>query len=637
MIGRFSRLGIHRELIRKIDFYRLALGGSLALAAYLVEGSTALVSLPAIILALASVLINGIPIIKGAVEGLVQKKVNVDELVSLAVIASLLEGEYLTAAVVSFVMVLGSLIEEATSESARNAIRSLMEIAPKTATVVTDGESRSVSIDQVRPGDILAVKPGERIPVDGSVTEGMTAVDESSVTGEPIPVEKKPGDEVFAGTVNQGGAIRVMTARVGNDSTLGRVIQLVSEAETHKPRAIRLIDRYARWFTPVILGCAAFAWLITQDSSRAIAVLIVGCPCALILAAPTAIVATIGRLARAGILVKGGRYLEVASKAEVMLFDKTGTLTEGKPEVEDIVPAGGMSTGEVLAQAASVEQNSNHPLAGAILAAASRAGISYIAAEELVTKVGLGVSGRVDGFLVEVGTTYLGGGSGSLPPALRESLDTFKDRGATTIVVYRDSSPIGVISVSDRVRSDAASTITRLRSMGISRIGILTGDHEKSARLVARAVGLTDAWYGKGPEEKLNKIREYQREGRVVVFVGDGINDAPAIATADVGIAMGAAGTDIALETADVVLMKDSIANIPFLLGLSRRMLKIIVLNIAFGMAFNLVAVLASGFGFLTPIMGAIVHNIGSVLVVLSSASLSFVKSDRWESTQIIG
>ena len=626
MIGRFSRLGVPRELIKKFDFYRICLGGAFALAAYLFEGKAALDTSIGISLALASVILNGVPILKGAVEGLIKRRVNVDELVSIAVIASLLEGEYLTAAVVSFVMVLGSLIEQATSESARHAIRSLIEISPKTATVLVDGEERIVNISEVKNGDSLLVKPGERIPVDGSVIDGMTAVDESPVTGEPIPVEKKAGDEIYAGTLNQTGAIRVMATRVGEDSTLGRVIRLVSEAEAHKPRAIRLIDRYARWFTPLILSFAGAAWFLTGDASRAIAVLIVGCPCALILAAPTAIVATIGRLARSGILVKGGLFIEVMSKVDVMLFDKTGTLTEGKPEVDDIVSAEGFHTNEVLARAASVEKNSNHPLARAVLDAANLAGIRYREAEELMTRVGLGVSGRVDGTLVEVGTTYLGGGTIKLPQRLRRNLEVFKQRGATPIVVYQDSSPIGIISVSDHVRKEAKQTIMRLRSMGVSRIGIVTGDHEKSARLVAGSVGLSEVWYGQSPEEKLKRIRSYQEGGSIVAFAGDGINDAPALATANVGIAMGAAGTDIALETADIALMKDDISKIPFLVALSRRMLKVIVLNIVFGMIFNFVAVLASGIGVLTPIMGAVVHNIGSVLVVLSSASLSFVK-----------
>jgi Cd2+/Zn2+-exporting ATPase len=577
-----------------------------------------------IALALASVALNGAPIIWGAIQGLLERKVNVDELVSLAIIAALLEGEFLTAAVVSFVMVLGALIEQATSDSARKAIQSLVTLSPETATVIVDGRPVKTSTADVRIGDILLVRPGERISVDGVVKKGLTAVDESSMTGEPIPQEKTLGDAVYAGSLNQNGVVEIEASRVGEDTTLGRVIKLVSEAEAHKPEAIRLIDRYARWFTPSILACAVVAWALTGDMSRAVTILIVGCPCALILAAPTAIVASIGRGAKSGILVKGGRYLEEAGRADVVLFDKTGTLTQGKPRVDKIVAVDGVDQKSVLEQAASVEQASTHPLAQAVLKAASYAEITIDRAEEIITEIGLGVRGLVGGRLVEVGSAYLRGGTMNLPDVLRPHLERFKEDGATPLIVYQDRIPLGILSVSDHIRPSAAETVKSLKSLGIERIGLLSGDHEKSARLVADAVGLTQAWSGQRPEEKLGVIREFQGSGRVVIFVGDGINDAPALAAANVGIAMGAAGTDVALETADIALMNDDISKLPFLIKLSRRMRSTIKWNIAFGMIFNAVAVLASGGGLLSPIMGAIVHNVGSVIVVVSSASIAF-------------
>jgi Cd2+/Zn2+-exporting ATPase len=473
-------------------------------------------------------------------------------------------------------------------------------------------------------GDILLVRPGERIPVDGVVKKGLTAVDESSMTGEPIPQEKTMGDAVYAGSLNQNGVVEIEASRVGEDTTLGRVIKLVSEAEAHKPEAIRLIDRYARWFTPTILACAAVAWALTGDLSRAVTILIVGCPCALILAAPTAIVASIGRGAKSGILVKGGRYLEEAGRADVVLFDKTGTLTQGKPRVDKIVAVDGVDQKSVLEQAASVEQASTHPLAQAVLKAASYAEITIDRAEEIITEIGLGVRGLVGGRLVEVGSAYLRGGTMNIPDVLRPHLERFKEDGATPLIVYQDRRPLGILSVSDHIRPSAAETIKSLKSLGIERLGLLSGDHEKSARLVADAVGLTQAWSGHRPEEKLGVIREFQGSGSVVIFVGDGINDAPALAAANVGIAMGAAGTDVALETADIALMNDDISKLPFLIKLSRRMRSTIKWNIAFGMIFNAVAVLASGGGLLSPIMGAIVHNVGSVIVVVSSASIAF-------------
>lgn len=624
MIGRFSQLGVYRELVRSRYFYRIAFAGALALASYLWDRATGGLSPVGIALALASVALNGAPIIWGAVQGILERKVNVDELVSLAIVAALLEGEFLTAAVVSFVMVLGALIEQATSDSARRAIQSLITLSPETATVLVDGRLEQVAAAHVRIGNILLVRPGERIPVDGVVRKGLTAVDESPMTGEPIPQEKTMGDAVYAGSLNQNGVVEIEASRVGEDTTLGRVIKLVSEAEAHKPEAIRLIDRYARWFTPAILGCAALAWALTGELSRAVTILIVGCPCALILAAPTAIVASIGRAAKSGILVKGGRYLEDAGRADAVLFDKTGTLTQGKPRVETIVSLDGVDEKRVLELAASVEQNSTHPLAQAVVKAAHYAKISIGRAEEIITEIGLGVRGLVGGRLVEVGSAYLGGGSANIPEGLRPHLERFKEMGATPLIVYEDQRPLGILSVSDQIRPAAAETVKRLKSLGITRIGMLSGDHEKSVRLVADSVGLTQAWSGQKPEEKLRIIREFQWSGDVVIFVGDGINDAPALAAANVGIAMGAAGTDVALETADIALMNDDISKIPFLIELSRRMLRTIKWNIAFGMIFNAVAVLASGGGLLSPIMGAIVHNVGSVIVVISSASIAF-------------
>jgi Cd2+/Zn2+-exporting ATPase len=382
MIGRFSNLGVYRELLRTWDLYRIALAGMLALASYLWDRGRETGSGAGVALALASVAVNGAPIVWGALKGLWERRVNVDELVSIAIVASLLQGEFLTAAVVSFVMVFGALIEQATSNSARKAVEMLMGVAPDKATVLRNGLAVEVPIREVRVQDHVLIKPGERVPVDGEIAKGMTSVDESSMTGEPIPVERTIGDEVFAGTLNQNGVIEVVATKVGEDTTLGKVIRLVSEAESQRPHAVRAIDRYATWFTPAILTCAGLAWLLTGQLDRAITVLIVGCPCALILAAPTAVVATIGRAARAGILVKGGVFLETVGRANVVLFDKTGTLTEGKPVVDEIVAAEGWDRNSVLARAACVEQNSTHPLARAVLKAASDAGITLTEAED---------------------------------------------------------------------------------------------------------------------------------------------------------------------------------------------------------------------------------------------------------------
>jgi len=626
MIGRFSHVGVYRELARSSEFYRILFAGALALASYLWDRNAAAPSPPGTALALASLALNGLPIIWNAAKGLLERRTNVDELVSLAIIACLIQGEFLTAAFVSFVMVLGALIEELTTDSARNAIKSLMNLAPEMAVLVTEDGTRSVPLREVKVGDRLLIRPGDRIPVDGVIEAGQTSVDESAITGEPVPREKAKGSEVFAGTLNQNGVVEIRVTKVGENTVLGKVIRLVASAEAHKPQAVRVIDRYARWFTPVILLCAGVTWGLTHDVSKAVTVLIVGCPCALILAAPTAIVAAVGRAARAGILVKGGLYLEEAGRADVVLFDKTGTLTEGNPKVDRIVALDGVDPSAVLARAASVERHSTHPLARAVLKAAHYARVTLCRAEEVVTEIGLGVRARVEGSLVEVGSAYLGGGTLSVPPPLRDHLESFKRSGATPLVVFENKQPVGVLSVQDHVRPGAGEAVRRLRNLGIQHIGILSGDHDVSARRVAREVGLDQVWSELKPHEKLEVIRTFQADGRVVIFVGDGINDAPALAAANVGIAMGSAGTDVALETADIALMHDDIHRLPFLIRLSRRMLKTIRWNIAFGMFFNALAVAAGGAGLLSPIMGAVVHNVGSILVVLSSASIGFAK-----------
>jgi len=630
MIGRYANLGAYRQLVGSGEFLRALGGGALALTGFVVgQHPGPWARWTALGLIWASIAINGAPIIWGALQGLWERRVNVDELVSLAIVACLIQGEYLSAAVVSCVMVLGSLIEQATGDSARKAIQSLLDLSPHTALVWADGQFQARPVEQVAVGDRLLLRPGDRLAVDAVVKKGASAVDESSMTGEPIPRDKAPGDAVFAGTLNLNGVLEVEATRVGQDSTLGRVIKLVSQAEAHKPKAVRLIDRYSRWFTPLILACAGAAWAITGEANRAVTVLIVGCPCALILAAPTAIVATIGRAAKAGVLVKGGQYLEAVATADVVLFDKTGTLTEGKPRVREVIPAAGVDRLEVLRLAACVEQDSSHPLARAVLKAAQYAKIVIDRAEQTCAKIGAGVCGLVQGNLVEVGGACLAGAGAGAPAELSAKLLEIKEQGATPLYVYQDHRPVGLISVADRVRPAAKGAVEALKALGVGQVGLLSGDHQRSADMVAEAVGLSRAWAEMLPEDKLGVIAQMQAQGRRVIFVGDGVNDAPALAAADVGVAMGAAGADVALETADVALMNDDVAKLPFLMRLSRRMIRVIKWNIAFGLAFNAAAVLASAGGYLSPVLGALAHNVGSVLVVLCSASLAFYERPR--------
>lgn len=623
MIGRFSGYVVAHELMHSREWYRVGLGGIFAVAGSLWE--TLGLHPPGIagILFVGSLALNALPIIWGAGQGLLRKRVNVDELVSLAIIASIIQGELQAATVVSFVMKLGALVEQATSRSARRAIESLIALSPQTATVIVDGEPETRPLSRISVGDILLVRPGDRIAVDGLIVNGFAAVDESSMTGEPIPREKTVGDAVYAGTLNQDGVIRMKATLVGEDTTLSKVIQLVASAEEYKPGSITLTDRYAAWFTPTILLSAGIAWWFTGDVSHAVTVLIVGCPCALILATPTAMVAATGRAARAGVLVKGGRAFEEAAQATVVLFDKTGTLTLGEPRIHGIVTTAGTDTERVLGWAASVEQGSTHPLARAVLKAAYYARITLGQVENVVSRIGLGVSACIDGRKVAVGSAYLGGGTAALPDVLRESVERCKECGDTPLVVYENRTPLGVIAVGDTVRPIARETVRKLRALGVARIGVVSGDHKRSVRLVAESVGLTDSWWESRPEDKLRIIRQLKQTGERVIFVGDGINDGPALAAADVGIAMAAAGTDVAIETADVALMHDDISKIPFFIDLGRRTMRTIKVNIVFSLIFNIVAVTAGGWGILSPIMGAVVHNMGSVLVVLLSARLA--------------
>ena len=622
MIGRFSNLGDYRGLFSFKDFAVCLGGGALALVAWVLGESGW--GFWAGAFALAAVAINGAPIVVEAAKGVMERRVNVDELVSIAIVASILQGELLTAAVVSFIMTLGALVEEAVSDGARRSIEALAKLAPEEATVVgPDGAERVVSVAEVRAGDLVMVRPGERIPVDAVIEAGTTAVDESALTGESLPRERAPGDTILAGTLNYTGRVTARATKVGEDSTFGKVVKLVVAAEAGKPRAGRIVDNYAKYFTPLVLACAALAWMLSGDADRAVAVLVAGCPCALLMAAPTATVAAIGRAAKRGILIKGGQYLEEVGRADVALFDKTGTLTLGRPVVEAVIPADGIDEAEVLGCAACLERHCNHPLAAAVLDAAKAAGVEARLADSLTAEAGLGLRGELDGEVVEVGSPEMMGGAAALPPRLADCLGAMCARGATGLVVRKGGAVIGLLAVSDTVKDEAAAAVAGLRGLGLATVGILSGDHDKAVSTLAGRIGVSDVWSGLKPQDKLDILADFQNRGRRVLFVGDGVNDAPALARANVGVAMGAAGSDVALETADIALANDDLGRLPFLVYLGRRMTTMIAVNIGLGLFFNSVAILGSGYGLLSPVAAALFHNIGSIVVVLSSASLA--------------
>lgn len=625
MIGRFSKLGEYRELFQRRETVQCLSGGALALAAFVWESQGIAPAWAGLALGLAAVALTGLPIVWGAVQGLMERRVNVDELVALAIIASLIQGEVVTAALVGFIMALGSQLEEAISDSARRSIQALAGMTPQEATRITPEGPQPVPVDSVRRGDRLLVRPGERIPVDGQVLVGTSAVDESSITGESVPRERTVGESVLAGTLNYNGVLEIEAARVGADTTLGRVMRLVEEAEGHKPRAVRFVDSYARWFTPLVLTLAALAWAASGDASRAVAVLVAGCPCALLLAAPTATVAAVARAARSGVLIKGGAQMEAVAKIDAALFDKTGTLTLGVPRVDEVAPAEGVREEEVLRAAAGVERHAAHPLARAVLRAAKDRGLAVPEARGVLAELGLGVRGvlELDGATrrVEVGGPALLAGR-ALPPELSQRLKAMRAAGATALVVLADDIPLGLLAVTDTPRPGAKRTLDALRALGIADLGLLSGDEAAPVERIAASLGITRAWPSLKPKDKLSVIEDYQRQGRKVLYVGDGVNDAPALAQADIGVAMAAAGTDVALETAGMALTRDDISRLPFVVSLSRSMLGVVKLNIGLGLLSNTVAVYGGMSGLLSPIAASLFHNGGSILVVLASASL---------------
>jgi copper-(or silver)-translocating P-type ATPase/heavy metal-(Cd/Co/Hg/Pb/Zn)-translocating P-type ATPase len=591
----------------------VALGAVLIISSYLFKQYNP-ESLSGSLFALIAVLILGGPIVWNAAKGLLELQTNVDELVSLAIVASVFIGEYQAAAVVAFIMVLGSLLEKFTSERARSAIHSLIRLNPDQATLIIDEEEIPVPIKDVKQGDLVLIRPGERIPVDGLIVRGEAAVNQSSLTGESMPVDKKPGDQVYAGTIIYNGMLVVEVERAGAESTLGRLIKLVQDAENVKAPILRVADRYAKYFTHTIIGLSILVFLVTKDISRAVTLLIVGCPCAFILAAPTAVTASLGNAARHGVLIKGGALLEEMGRINAVLFDKTGTLTTGEPVVAKIMPLAPYNEENLLTLAASAERYSEHPIARAILKTAQEAGCILSEPVNFRQIVGKGIEAMVAGKLVFVGAVSEG------DPAYEKISN--EDHWGTILMVKQSEQIIGYLAVSDQIRADVRVVIDTLGQIGIKKIALLTGDGFAAASGIAKEAGIEEFYITLLPEQKLEYIRGLQQQNYKVAMVGDGINDAPSLAAADIGIAMGAMGTDVALDAADIALMNDELDKIPFSLKLGRATLNTINFNIAFAMVFNSLAIIGSGLGYLHPISGAIVHNIGSVFVVINSALL---------------
>ena len=570
-----------------------------------------------------AIVLCGVPIVLEALIGLITAfDIKADVLVSLALIASVLIGEDFAAGEVAFIMQLGALLEDVTVARARAGIEKLVHLTPQTARLLLPDGENIVPAGQVRVGDRLRVLPGESIPVDGVITSGQTSINQAVMTGESLPVDKTVGDEVSSGTVNQYGAFEMRATKVGEDSSIQRMIRLVQSADAGKARIVGLADRWATWIVVVALTAAALTWLITGEIIRAVTILVVFCPCALVLATPTAIMAAIGNATRHGFLVREGDALERLADVRKIAFDKTGTLTWGTPRVVTVASAlPGLDRAGLYALAAGAERLSEHPLGKAVVAGyREETGCETDPATAFDMLPGRGVSAAVDGRRVLAGNPQLLAEHGVTIPAdvQRQKL---LEEGCTMIYMAVDGAFAGYIALSDTLREESAATIAALEAAGVRPV-LLTGDHERAADAIAARLGIREVRAGCRPEEKLEAIDGWQRDGMRVCMIGDGINDAPALKKADVGIAMGGVGSDIAVEAADIALVDDEVKELPHLMGLSRRMMTTIRMNLTFSMGLNFLSIVLAMTGALNPVVGALVHNAGSVAVILNSALL---------------
>ncbi len=577
-------------------------------------------------LAWISIIICGIPIVWEAGEGLIMRRdIKAGVLVSMALIASIIIGEEFAAGEIAFIMQLGEILEHLTVSKARAGIERLVQLTPRTARVVSGGREHIIAADAVKIGDLLRVLPGETIPVDGIICSGQTSIDQSIMTGESMPEDKGKDDEVYSGTVNQYGAFDMKATRVGEDSSLQRMIRLVKSANTNKNKIVRLADRWATWIVAIALVSAILTWVISGEIIRAVTILVVFCPCALVLATPTAIMAAIGNAAKHGFLVREGDALERLAPVTHIIFDKTGTLTCGTPRVKavkSIIP--GVSDAQLLQLAAQAESRSEHPLGKAISSHNSQsATVNQESTDKFDTYPGLGVQAILDGKYILVGNADLFQSKGIvIPQSLAMDIRNHRATGSTIVFIGIDQQMAGYIVLSDVLRDDAPSAMSQLQQRLKLTPMLLTGDHQHTASHIAGLIGIQHVHADCTPEDKLRVIDRVQQEAGRVCMIGDGINDAPALKKADVGIAMGGIGSDIAADAADIVLINDALIELPHLMQLAQKMMKTIRWNIVAAMALNFAAILLAMTGILTPVIGALVHNAGSVVVIAHSAFL---------------
>ncbi len=564
----------------------------------------------------AIVLVVGFPIYRNVIRATLHKQVISHTLMTIGVIAALAIGDWVTALIVAIFMRVGDYVENFTTESARRALKELSALAPQTARVEQMGLEIELPISQVKIGDVVVVRPGEKIPVDGEIMSGYATIDQSTITGESMPVDVTTGSHVFAATIAKLGSLRIRTLRIGADTTFGRVIKMVEEAEANRADVQRFADKFSYYYLPIVGGIAALTFLASRDPLATAAVLVVACSCSIALATPVAMLASIGGSAKHGLLIKGGKYLESLARADVLLVDKTGTLTLGQPEITDILPLDGCTEADLLSLAASVERYSEHPVAEAVREAAGKRDVQIQAIEGFESIPGMGVRARVNGLLVEVGNRRL------IPSAdLWPGRQTLEDQGKTLLFVALDGRLAGILAAADTIRPEVPELMDELRKLGIRQIELLTGDNERTASTLAGSIGIK---YRANllPENKIDIVKEYQAIGHTVVMIGDGVNDAPALAQADVGIAMGAAGTDIAIEAAHIALMRDDWKLVPQIFHTAQRTMKIVRMNLGFTAVYNIVGLSLAAFGILPPVYAAAAQSIPDLGIMANSARL---------------
>jgi Cd2+/Zn2+-exporting ATPase len=578
---------------------------------------------------LAATAIAGGPIVWSAIKGLSRGQTNVNELVAMSIIGAVSLGWYVEAGLVALILQIGALIEGVATESAQKAVLELQKLAPKHARIRREksevssqkSEDQVIPVEELRVGDILVVQPGERLAADGKLVSGTTSVDESSVTGESMPVDKGAGSEMLAGTINLTGSAEVRVERVGEHSALGQTIALVRRAQQFQPKIIRAADKFFAFYTPIILVASALAWFVTKDPVRMVTMWVVGCPCAMLLASPMAIVVSLARASRSGMQVKAGPFVEASATLQTVVFDKTGTLTTGRFIVSQVRPAEGVDVNDLLRIAATIEQRSSHPIARSIVAHARAKGFFPAEAADVHVLEGLGIEGVVDNELVVAGSAKI------IPAEYGSQAAKLDDEeGKLPVVpvyVMKGGRLLGAVFLTDEIRPEASRTVTRLRDLGIKRIAMLTGDRRRTAELVARAVGCDEVFAELLPGQKVEIVRGLQRGGRGVCMVGDGINDAPSLAAATVGVAMGVRGTDVAIEAADAVLLKDDLTRVPLLIYLAKRTRTAIYQNLLFSLVFAGLAEAAAAGGLFGPVVAALVHIAGVGVIAVNSVRLA--------------